>query len=142
MIRMPSLLESRTNLLHLWTSLDWKRIQPTCSPMATGCFLNPALRHQKRATSWCSARQKLKHKKSISWPTTRGRDLAVLKRRASRWEDQSCCPSSEEYERYKKNWYISLNKSGRKCTDETPIRLPRSTYKYAPSPPRIWRRAT
>ena len=22
-----------------------------------------------------------------------------------------------------------------KCTDETPIRLPRSTYKYAPSPP-------
>ena len=24
----------------------------------------------------------------------------------------SCCPSSEEYERYRKNWYISLNKSG------------------------------
>ena len=28
-------------------------------------------------------------------------------------EDHSYCPSSEEYERYKKNWYISLNKSGR-----------------------------
>ena len=27
-----------------------------------------------------------------------------------------------------------------KCTDETPIRLPRSTYKYAPSSPWIWRR--
>ena len=34
-----------------------KRIQPTFSPMATGCFLNPALRHQKGATSRCSARQ-------------------------------------------------------------------------------------
>ena len=28
-------------------------------------------------------------------------------------EDHSYCPSSEEYERYKKNGYISLNKSGR-----------------------------
>ena len=28
-------------------------------------------------------------------------------------EDHSYCPSSEEYERYKKNRYISLNKSGR-----------------------------
>ena len=26
-------------------------------------------------------------------------------------EDHSYCPSSEEYERYKKNWKISLNKS-------------------------------
>ena len=28
-------------------------------------------------------------------------------------EDHSNCPFSEEYERYKKNWFISLNKSGR-----------------------------
>ena len=28
-------------------------------------------------------------------------------------EDHSYCPSSEEYERYRKNWYISLNKTGR-----------------------------
>ena len=28
-------------------------------------------------------------------------------------EDHSYCPSSEEYERCEKNWYISLNKSGR-----------------------------
>ena len=28
-------------------------------------------------------------------------------------EDHPYCPSSEEYERYQKNWYISLNKSGR-----------------------------
>ena len=29
MLRMPSLLESRSDLLHLWTSLSWKRIQST-----------------------------------------------------------------------------------------------------------------
>ena len=29
-----------------------------------------------------------------------------------------------------------------KCTDETPFRLPNSTYKYAPSPPWIWKRET
>ena len=28
-------------------------------------------------------------------------------------EDHSYCPSSEEYERNQKNWYISLNESGR-----------------------------
>ena len=47
-------------------------------------------------------------------------------------ENHSYCPSSEEYERYKKNWYIS-EQIRQKCTDETPIRLPRSSYKYAPS---------
>ena len=30
----------------------------------------------------------------------------------------------------------------KKCTDETPIRLQRSSNKDEPSPPRIWRRAT
>ena len=29
-----------------------------------------------------------------------------------------------------------------KCTDETPIRLPRSINRYAPSSPWVWRRAT
>ena len=28
-------------------------------------------------------------------------------------ENHSYCPSSEEFERYRKNWYITLNKSGR-----------------------------
>ena len=28
-------------------------------------------------------------------------------------ENHSCCPSFEEFERYKKNWFITLNKSGR-----------------------------
>ena len=41
-------------------------------------------------------------------------------------EDHSYCPSSEEYERYKKNWYISLNKSGRNA----PMKL-RSDFREA-----------
>ena len=28
-------------------------------------------------------------------------------------EDHSCCPLPEEFDRYRKNWYITLNKSGR-----------------------------
>ena len=47
----------------------------------------------------------------------------------------SYCPLHEEFDRYRKNWKITLNKSEKKCTNETPIRLPRSTHKYAPSPP-------
>ena len=56
-------------------------------------------------------------------------------------ENHSYCPSSEEYERYKKNWYLT-EQIRQKCTDETPIRLPRSSQNNEPSPPRIWRRAT
>ena len=41
-------------------------------------------------------------------------------------EDHSYCPSSEEYERDRKNWYISLNKSGR----NTPMKL-RSDFRTA-----------
>ena len=41
-------------------------------------------------------------------------------------EDQSYCPSSEEYERYRKNWFISLNKSGRNA----PMKL-RSDFREA-----------
>ena len=41
-------------------------------------------------------------------------------------EDHSYCPSSEEYERYRKNWYITLNKSGRNA----PMKL-RSDFREA-----------
>ena len=41
-------------------------------------------------------------------------------------ENRSYCPSSEEYERYKKNWHISLNKSGRNA----PMKL-RSDFREA-----------
>ena len=43
-------------------------------------------------------------------------------------EDHSYCPSSAEYERYRKNWYISLNKSGKNA----PMRL-RSDFRTAVS---------
>ena len=49
-------------------------------------------------------------------------------------EDHSYCLSSEEYERSRKNWFISLNKSGKNATDETPIRLPNSSHNHEPSP--------
>ena len=56
-------------------------------------------------------------------------------------ENHSYCPSSEEYERYKKNWYIT-EQIRHKCTDETPIRLPNSSHNNEPSPLRTWRRTT
>ena len=114
---------------------------------------------------------KLRPRNSISWPTTRGRDVSKknvvgIHDRFQRdpvyrdsqlkkigWteekciemdklaqEDHSFCPSSEEYERYKKNWCVSLNKSG----SNPPMKL-RSDFRTAVtimSPPRIWRRTT
>ena len=75
----------------------------------------------------------LKHKKSTMWPTTRGRDVSKTilieftivsneiqyimirnsKLAGPRRSAHSYCPSSEEYQRLKKNWYISLKKSSR-----------------------------
>ena len=56
-------------------------------------------------------------------------------------EDHSHCTSSEDNERCKKNWYLCWTNQGRNAPIETPIRLPRGTYKYAPSPSWIWGRA-
>ena len=41
-------------------------------------------------------------------------------------ENHSCCPSSEEFERYRKNWYITLSKSGKNA----PMKL-RSDFRTA-----------
>ena len=49
-------------------------------------------------------------------------------------EDHSYCLSSEEFERYRKNWKISLNKSGKNA--------PMSSHNNEPSPPRVRRRTT
>ena len=96
---------------------------------------------------------KLRHRNSISWPTTRGRDvsksilkeftiasneiqyvvirnpkLAGPRRSASHWHRKTT-PTAHplrKYERYRKNWYISLNKSGRNA----PMRL-RSDFRTA-----------
>ena len=50
-------------------------------------------------------------------------------------EDHSYCPLPEEFDRYRKFFVYNTEQIRNKCTNKTPIRLPRSTYKYAPSPP-------
>ena len=96
------------------------------------------------------------HRKSILWPTTRGRDVSkrvfmeftivsneiqytVTRNSKIGWteekriamdklaqEDHSYYPSSEEYQRYRKNWKISLDKSGKNA----PMKL-RSDFRTA-----------
>ena len=85
---------------------------------------------------------KLRHRNSISWSTMRGRDVSrrilmeftiasneiqyidsqlkfglteekCIEMDKMAQENHSYFPSSDEYERYKKNWNVSLNKSGR-----------------------------
>ena len=76
MQRMPSLLEPRNSLLHLWTSLERKWIQPTSSPMAIGCSLNPELCHQEGGDLMVLGMVKLQHRRSTSKPIMRGRDVS------------------------------------------------------------------
>ena len=123
--------------------------------MATGRFLNPELRHQDGETPRCSARQNRRTERAFRGPQraekmyqkkidgiddrfqrdpvfrdsqlkigwTEEKCIAMDKLAQ---EDHSYCPSSEEYERYRKNWYISLNKSGKNA----PMRL-RSDFRTA-----------
>ena len=143
MLRMPSLLESRNCLLHLWASLGRESIQPRYPPMDIGSSLNPELCHWETATSWqsswadwrtnktpyCPYFEKEMHQQgfwknsrplperfNISWIATRhwtnwrsmhpdgqGRAERFLTYRMSQ----------DEYFRYKKDWWISINTSGR-----------------------------
>ena len=60
-----------------FVDISWRKwIQPTFSPMATGCSLNPALRHQERWDPTVLGTAKLKHRKSISWLTMHGGDVS------------------------------------------------------------------
>ena len=45
-------------------------------------------------------------------------------------ENHSYCPSSEEFERYRKNWFFTLNKSGRNA----PMKLHRGSGEERPEP--------
>ena len=95
-------------------------------------------------------------RKSILWPTTRGRDVSKRNHEGIRdrfqrdpacresqvkigWTEEQCIAmdklaqedhsyrlSSEEYERYQKNWYLTLNESGRNA----PMKL-RSDFREA-----------
>ena len=146
----------RANPAKIFTNLDWMLSQARTTS-------------SKRSDLVVLGTAKLRHRISISWPTTRGSDVTkknfdgihdrfqrvpvfrdsqpkigwteekciAMDRLAQ--EDHSYCPSSEEYERYKKYWYLKIRQ---KCTDEAPIRLPNSTHNYEAFPPRIWRRTT
>ena len=127
MLRMPSLLESRNSLLHLWTSLERKRIQPNFSPMATACLLNPELRHQEGATSWCSARQNWSTERAFRGPQCEEEmsnnnparsNVSWFAREVHRDGQISTrkpllLPILWGVREIQENWFISLNKSGR-----------------------------
>ena len=99
---------------------------------------------------------KLRHRKSTMWPTTRGRDVAkrnlkeftiasdeiqhiVIRNSKIGWTEEKCIAmdklaqehhsyhlSRDEYLRYQKHWYLTLNKSGKNA----PMRL-RSDFRAA-----------
>ena len=68
MLRMPSLLELRHRLLHLWASLERESIQPRYPPMAVGSSLNPELCHHEGATSWQSSWEDWRTNKTLCCP--------------------------------------------------------------------------
>ena len=98
----------------------------------------------------------LRHRKSTMWPTTRGRDVSkrimmeftivsyevqffVIRNPKIGWTEDKCIAmaklaqedhsyhlSREEYLRYQKHWYFTLNKSGKNA----PMRL-RSDFRAA-----------
>ena len=120
----------KANPAKIFTNGDWMLSQ-SCTTSS------------RRGDTMVLGTAQLKHRNSISWPTTRGRDVSkrilmeftivsneieffVIRNSKIGWTEEKCieidksaqeshsyCPSSEEYERYKKNWYITLRKSGR-----------------------------
>ena len=107
MLRMPSELEWRNCLLHLWTSLQRKWSRPTFSTMAAGCFLNRELRYQAGATSWCSARQ--------NWSTERAFHSPQCSKEMSRkeiWRNSRSLPKTLV-------WTIWPTVCAHKCDENT-----------------------
>ena len=111
------------------------------------------------------------HRKSILWPTTRGRDvskrimmeftivsnqiqyivtrnskLAGPRRSASQWINghRKTTPTAYPLRNIRdiRKMVSHTEQIGQECTDETPIRLPNSSHINEPSPPRIRRRTT
>ena len=74
MLRVPSLLESRSDLLHPWTSLGRKRIQLKFSQMADALSIPHYV--IKKGRPHGARHGKTEAQKKISWSTTRGRDVS------------------------------------------------------------------
>ena len=162
MLRMPSLLESRNCLLHLWTSLE--KVKPA------NIFINGD-RKQEGTTSRCSAQQNWGTKRAFRGPQFAEEMSQKAIWRNSRslstrfniswfaaqnwldWRDVHCdgqistgrphlLSIAWRVRQISEEFVNNTEQIGKKCTNETRIRLPRSTEKHAPSPPWIWRRAT
>ena len=144
MLSMPSLLESRNSLLHLWTSLERKRIQPTSSPMAIGCSLSSPWFSTRRNCSTeraccgpqCAEKMHQKNMKEftfvsyeIHYIVTRNSKIGCTEEKCIAMdklaqEDHSYRRSRGIFE-ISKTLVSHIKQIGQECTDETPIRLPR-----------------
>ena len=133
MLRMLSLLESRNCLLHLWTSLERKGIQPKSNKLRLDALSVPhhvikkvrprGARHgtteaqKEHFKAHNARRRRLKQKNEgihdrfqrdsthrdsqlkIGWTEEKCVEMDKLAQ-----ENHSYCPSSEDFERNKKNW--------------------------------------
>ena len=128
MLRMLSLSESRNSLLHLWTSLERKRIPRGARHGKTEAQKEHFVVHNARKKNFDGIHDRFQRDSvyrdsqlKIGWTEEKCIEMDQLAQ-----ENHSYCPSSEEYERCQKNWYISLNKSGRNA----PMKL-RSDFREA-----------
>ena len=75
MLRMPFILESRSDLLHLWTS--WLKANPVKILVNGDWMLSPSrTTSSRRGDPTVLGTAKPTHRKSISWAITRGRDVS------------------------------------------------------------------
>ena len=109
MQRMPVELESRHRLLHLRASLERKWSQPRLKNKET--IMLPIIWERD------ASRGILKGFTIASWKILNFVDLnSNMKKSVSRWtrtRRKISRMTQEEYFRYRKNWWISLNKSGK-----------------------------
>ena len=130
------------------------------SSMASGRCLNGELHHQEVATSRCWARQTKSHRSIIN-ATMRGGDVSTIiesELRIASWTFQHFVIHNPivggltrkpllwsiawRVRKKSENGYFALNTTDTNALMKLPIIHLRSTDKYAPSPPWIWRKST
>ena len=124
MLRMPSPLESRSDLLHLFRGLQ-------CTE------------EMSQKEFWCNSRS-LPTRLNKKWFETQNWvDWGEVHRDGQiNTGKQLLLPIVWGVRKISQKLVFHTEQIRQKCTDETPIRLPRSTYLCARSPPWIWRKAT
>ena len=132
----------KANPANIFTNGDWMLSQSRTKSLERGdlVVLGTAQMRHRNTISWHNARRRcIKknfdgiHDRFQSDPLYRDSQLKIgwteekcIEMDKLAQEDHSYCPSSEEYERYRKNWYTSLKKSGRNA----PMKL-RSDFRTA-----------